>query len=118
MFFADNRSPQFPFLALPPPGYNPGMRKPQRKSGVMFWATVTIAIALAVSVAYLLSIGPAVWILDHTSPPKWADDAFGLFYGRLFAEAYEPTILGAAIEWYMELWGWKPHPGNSGVTST
>lgn len=74
-----------------------------RKTGVAFWATVTLVVAL---VGYPLSFGPAMWAMNRsTVSPR----AVAMAYRPvLWLWAHGPDVVADSIIWY-------GHLGSDGV---
>ncbi len=68
----------------------------------VFW----LAAAPAVLVLYVLSIGPAAWIV---AVPDWMDVALPIFqigYAPLIW-LHDHTFMRNPLEWYIGLWVWR-----------
>jgi hypothetical protein len=91
------------------------MSEDRKKPGVAFWATVVV-VGLAL---YVLSIGPAAWIVEDSKP---GDCGWGIYHA-----AYYPLLqirdldeedlgeevdgrgpFSRAIDLYLSLWGGGP----------
>jgi hypothetical protein len=72
----------------------------ERKPTLGFWAGV-IAICAC---AYLLSFGPAIWLVDRRVLPAWVKRPVALFYAPVFHLSLAgPRPIRQAIVWYGEL---------------
>ncbi len=69
----------------------------RKKPGVAFWATVVVVVI----VLYLLSFGPAFWLLDYCDNPEWACYAAEIVYFPiLYVASVAPQPIRDAIAWY------------------
>ncbi len=64
-------------------------------------AVIVVLIALLMPALYVLSIGPAVMILNHTGGA--GQDLAQIFYYPIIW-LHENTPLSVPLEWYIELW--------------
>ena len=65
------------------------------------WTAVGLVIAL---VAYPLSIGPAIWLMDHQVLPSWAIDALRCSYLPLDWLAGQSEWCSLLLFWYLRIW--------------
>ena len=59
--------------------------------------------SFACFVTYVLSIGPAIAIVEATNS---GEDVIRIFYGPVIW-LHDHTFLHSFLEWYSELWGWR-----------
>jgi len=77
----------------------------RKKSGVAFWATVVLVVAL---VAYPLSEGPVLWIWGHTPLSLEAFFVIDAVYEPLeWAIDKSPQPIKEWQHKYLALWGWR-----------
>ncbi len=92
------------------------MTSPRKPPGVTFWATVVVVMI----VLYVLSVGPVAWLVQDAKPGEWNWSIYQLAYYPLHRirdlgqQSEDPTFntpnpIGAAIAWYLILWGGGPH---------
>ena len=89
-------------------GYNLRMSE-RRKPTVAFWC----AVAAGLLVAYLLSIGPAIWLDSRGLLPGWLAETLGFIYVPLdwLAERFE--WFDHLFNWYDKLWRHPPTPDSA-----
>jgi hypothetical protein len=87
------------FPPLRHPGYNRGMSEERKRRGALFWT----AVGLIGLMLYVLSFGPACWIMANRLPP-WAVSIVLVFYAplMLLSETTGPTH--DLLQWYVHLW--------------
>jgi hypothetical protein len=73
------------------------MNSAHKKSGVAFWATAVVVVAL---VGYPLSFGPACWILDHGYLPKWSHRPAWYSYEPLIEASRCSHLLSPPLRWW------------------
>jgi hypothetical protein len=70
------------------------------KPTIGFWAVLAAAAAMA----YLLSFGPTVWMLDRRILPAWMNQPAAFVYAPLFHVSLAgPRPVRQAVVWYAEL---------------
>jgi hypothetical protein len=70
----------------------------QKKHGAAFWPTVILGGVLLV---YLVSFGPASWLLVRCPSPDWAIQAHHQIYAPLMWMIDKgPSPLPAVLDWY------------------
>ena len=73
---------------------------PDKKSPIRFCAT-SAAIALLV---YVLSFGPAMWLVERKLLPAWTKQTVSYVYYPIFwASMVGPRPVREAVRWYAEL---------------
>ena len=73
----------------------------RKKPGVAFWATVGLVVVLA----YVLSVGPAQWLVVNGWVPGWLCGPIAWFYWpleKLWKDG--PTPVHESLRWYYRLW--------------
>jgi len=63
-------------------------------------AVLVAAAILLLPVAYVLSVGPAVWLFDHGYLGEWAS----VIYAPLVHLYENCKPVAAALDWYIQLW--------------
>ncbi len=72
----------------------------RKKPGGAFWATV----GLVVTVLYVLSVGPAWWIVERVNSPILRR-CYLCFYSPLgWTVDNGPQLINDAMLWYVRLW--------------
>ncbi|HEY3966209.1 MAG TPA: hypothetical protein VGM05_16740 [Planctomycetaceae bacterium] len=66
------------------------------------WAKWTLAVALAVLLAYPFSVGPAFCVLAASGEPEWMQSAIEVFYWPVAAGC--PAWLYDTVEDYINWW--------------
>jgi hypothetical protein len=72
----------------------------RKKPGVAFWATVMVVVEL---VAYPLSFGPCMWLMNHGCIPSWVGDV--PLYAPLGWLQERSAAFARVLQWYVDLWG-------------
>jgi len=73
----------------------------RKKPGVAFWVTV----GLVGLVLYVLSMGPATWLVNQDWSPEWTVDAVELIYCPIFLTCRcLPQTFGEVLLRYNMLW--------------
>jgi hypothetical protein len=75
--------------------------KPSHRAVIAGWAGV---VALGLSVAYTLSMGPALWLANHGYLPMGVRQFLSNFYTPLWVVASYVRPLKEFLHWYMSLW--------------
>lgn len=75
-----------------------------KKAGVTFWATV----GLIVGPPYILSVGPAEWLVAKIGAPPWAIMAGNVIYAPIwwifgYGPEWIATPLFAYVSWWRQL---------------
>ncbi len=83
------------------------MSNDRRKPGVAFWGTVVAV----VTVAYPLSIGPAIWLSHRLGNPQWIMNVTEAIYGPLIWLAVQSGWVGNFYLMYVEWWQAAMPPG-------
>jgi hypothetical protein len=74
----------------------------RKKSGVAFWATVAVVVAL---VGYPLSCGPACWVVNQKWCPAQLIDVFVWVWWPIgWLQNYGPQPIRGIIVWYYGCW--------------
>jgi hypothetical protein len=69
------------------------------------WAKWTLAVAVALPLLYVLSIGPAAGALNRVGEPRWAAMIYMRIYGPInWAYRNGPQSARDALEWYLQIW--------------
>jgi hypothetical protein len=76
------------------------MKRDGKRSGGCLWATV-VCLLLSPPLFYLLSIGPALLLMESGSLPG---PAFGRFYYPITWLTDRSQWFDAAMGWYLGLW--------------
>jgi hypothetical protein len=72
-----------------------------KKPGVAFWATVV----LTVSLLYVASLGPVVWLESRDHLPGWGSAVAETVYQPLtWIASHAPEPISDAMWWYAEFW--------------
>ena len=69
-----------------------------RRSGPA--AVVVILVLIALPILYVLSLGPAVWLMEHNYLDR--ETARHIYYPLIFAAESIPLVR-SVMQWYMEL---------------
>jgi hypothetical protein len=64
--------------------------------------TDTLAVALVVVLAYVLSAGPACWLVKKNASPDWALEVYARVYAP-FCRWPCPEPLRGMLRWYISL---------------
>jgi hypothetical protein len=81
------------------------MSEQTKKSGVAFWATVVVVMALvALVAAYPLLIGPVCWLADRDMLPEIANKPIDTFYSPLMWLMGSSETARTIFRWYIGLW--------------
>lgn len=75
-------------------------KRPDKKHGG--YVAVLVAVLFLLPVLYVVSIGPAVWLRDHSFIIQETIDSS---YAPLIAAMDHWHPLRTAIQWYCRLWG-------------
>ena len=67
---------------------------------LLIWAAIICVLILPID--YLLSAGPAVWLVKHDYMSPWT---YISIYRPLMALAYHNQPFNDAMNWYLSLWG-------------
>ena len=113
---ADNRSTARKSDETHPPASEKGDRREAgeekgtsaRSGGAA--AVIVLILLLILPVAYVLSIGPVVWLNTRDYIHVGPDSPVEKFYAPLeYAHENLPTV-AAPLDWYVELWAAPPQP--------
>ena len=72
-----------------------------KKPGVVVWVTVMVVVLIV----YVLSAGPALWIVSQDWSPDWALQVFNVLHFPVgYLDDHGPQPVRQAIDWYADLW--------------
>ena len=72
-----------------------------KESHATRWCTITVLLTSAVLVLYVLSVGPAVWCMEHEFV---TESTLTTFYSPLINFSSKIPPLYRLLDWYAVLW--------------
>jgi hypothetical protein len=83
-------------------------KPPHEKSSIRFYTTAAALVLLA----YAISFGPAMWLIDRKLLPAWTKQTVSYVYYPIFwLSMVGPRPVRESVQWYAEL-GARPRPEN------